>query len=395
MDWPTFRSYRNHGRLYVDCTNETRPGREHWYYAAPEGRVLGYDAELGQFLGSFGSDGFVPAGQPPGARFQGELRYPTRAWDAWPPAYLAFPDAVYEIHFSRRTIRTLFRPPSGETVVWAGQWRDRRDNKTLAVVSTDRSVHVLTEAGAPVVALPRAYDRARYTLNFVRLEGPERYVIWYRPSPFLEPHEVATTPSHLVEYDAAGHEIARRTVPRHARAEPSAAAALLGLATPPTELAALAGSLYYLRAQARATGGMDTWIHQMFLEESTGHFLQGIARGTGSPGGLHAGFVAMSLLAAVAGALVCFLLARRFAFSGAGSIAWALIGLLFGWAGVALMFALQDWPARIPCPACRRPRRVDRERCEHCGAAHAVPAADGTEIFEETAEAPDPALAGH
>jgi hypothetical protein len=36
---------------------------------------------------------------------------------------------------------------------------------------------------------------------------------------------------------------------------------------------------------------------------------------------------------------------------------------------------------------------VDRDRCEHCGAAHATPALDGTEIFETAATA-DAVLAG-
>jgi hypothetical protein len=40
-----------------------------------------------------------------------------------------------------------------------------------------------------------------------------------------------------------------------------------------------------------------------------------------------------------------------------------------------------------------RPRVVDRERCEHCGAPHGLPAPDGTEIFEEAAAAPHEAFA--
>ena len=90
----------------------------------------------------------------------------------------------------------------------------------------------------------------------------------------------------------------------------------------------------------------------------------------------------------------CFLMARRYAFSRGRLLVWALCGLLFGWAGLALMLALQEWPACIPCPSCRRPRRVDRDRCEHCGAAHAPPAADGTEIFEPDDATPHVALAG-
>jgi hypothetical protein len=61
--------------------------------------------------------------------------------------------------------------------------------------------------------------------------------------------------------------------------------------------------------------------------------------------------------------------------------------------GLLLMLALQEWPARILCPKCRKPRVVTRDTCEHCGAAHAMPEPDGTEIFEQTAAMPQPAIA--
>jgi hypothetical protein len=56
--------------------------------------------------------------------------------------------------------------------------------------------------------------------------------------------------------------------------------------------------------------------------------------------------------------------------------------VLYGPAGVLLMVTLPDWPAQIACPACRRRRVVTREHCEHCGASHALPTLDGTEVFE-------------
>ena len=36
---------------------------------------------------------------------------------------------------------------------------------------------------------------------------------------------------------------------------------------------------------------------------------------------------------------------------------------------VLLLLALQDWPARVACPGCGKPRLVTRDTCEHCGAA--------------------------
>ncbi len=394
MDWPIFRSYRSHGRFYVEYVNDSRSGRERWYYVPRQGLLLGYDADFHQFLGSFGPDGFVPAGQPAGRRFGGELRYPSRSWDTSTIHYLSLPGAVYDVDFSRRTIRTLFAAPEGETIVWVNQLRDRREKRSLVVVSTDQSVHVLTQTGAVVLSVPRAYERGEWLVSVYALEGPPRYVARYQPSPFLEPEEVAARPSQLVEYDAAGHELPRRTLPGRPETPPSFAPALFGLATPPAELATLAGTLTRLRSQARASSGMDTWVHQMLLEIWTGYFLPGIAQDTGRQRGLLPGFVALSLLSAAGCALACFLLARRHAFSRAGRIGWTLCGLLFGWTGLLLLLVLEDWPARIACPSCRKPRRVDLEHCEHCGAAHATPVPDGTEILEAPSAAPDPALVG-
>jgi hypothetical protein len=379
--WPTHRSYRNPGRFYVGYRNDSTPGRERWFYVPDQGRLLGYDADFGQFLGSFGPDGFVPAGQQPGERFQGEVQYPTHFWHVFPPNFPIFPGGVYAVDFSRRTTRKLFTPAEGETVVRARWWRDRRDKRSLAVVSTDKSVHVLTGTGTPVLSVPRAYDRESYGMVSVgRLEGPERYVVWYSPTRWLTPEEFKTLPSYLLEYDAAGQEIARRTVPPRPSVEPSHAEALFGLATPIAEVAALLGITEYIPSD-----GWKPFLLGHFLQGWTRYFIPLAVRRTDTSGGQFFSFAALTLLSAAACALVCFLLARRYAFSRARRIGWALCGFVFGWVGLLLMLALQEWPARVRCPSCGQPRRVDCDRCEHCGAAHAVPAPDGTEIFEKTA----------
>jgi hypothetical protein len=389
MDWPTFRSYRNHGRFYVEYANDTRPGPERWFYAADKGLLLGYDMEFGQLVGGFGPDGFVPAGEQPRRRFEGPLSYPTRFWDANSPSYLAFPGGVYDVDFSRRTIQKLFTPAGGETVLWASQWRDRREKYALVVISTDRSIHVLTEAGVPVMAVPREFEQPKYHLATVRrLEGPERFVVRYVPSQFLEPDEALATPGYLLVYDATGRELSRKTVPPRPAAKHSYGILLFGLVTPPVELTALAAPLHQLRSQARSSNGIDTWVHLELLEEWTGDFLPGIARSTSRQRSLLPGFVALSLLSSAACALVCFLLGRRCAFSLARCVGWAACGALFGWTGLVLLLVLEDWPARIRCPSCGQLRVVDRECCEHCGAPHAPAAQDGTEIFEPLATAP-------
>ncbi len=287
LNWPKYRSYRNRGRYFVEYFNRSLPGKELWWYAAAEGRLLGYDDNFHQFIGSFGPDGFVPAGQQSGERFPGEQIYPTRGWDVIPPSYLIF---------TRRT--------------------------------------------------------------------------W------------------LLEYDPNGSEIARRELPRGQSPEPSPGMALFGLATPATEAGALVGMHRYLRAQEAATG--ERWILLLYFDEWVPYIIPGIERGWAENCALETIFAALLFLSAAISGLACFLLARRYAFSLGGCIGWALAGLLFGAVGVVLMLCIHQWPARVGCPACGRQRRVDRDLCEHCGAPHALPALDGTEIFE-TATMPAPA----
>jgi hypothetical protein len=96
------------------------------------------------------------------------------------------------------------------------------------------------------------------------------------------------------------------------------------------------------------------------------------------------------LLSAAVCALGCFLVPRRYAFSRARCIGWAVVGFFLGWAGLLLMLVLQEWPARIACANCHKLRVVTRDTCEQCGAPHAAP--DGTEIFESAAIVPDAAF---
>jgi predicted amidophosphoribosyltransferase len=61
-----------------------------------------------------------------------------------------------------------------------------------------------------------------------------------------------------------------------------------------------------------------------------------------------------------------------------------MLGVALGLLGVFLFLSLVERPARDRCPSCGKPRVVNRNRCEHCGAEFTPPAADGTEIFEPT-----------
>jgi hypothetical protein len=409
VDLTRRRSYRSCNRSVVRYANETKPGNEVWWYVPGRGLLLGYDAQSKRPVGSFGPDGFAPPGRQPAGRFGGEPYHVSWFPQALAQDYLAFPGGVYRVDFHRRTVQTLFTPAAGETVRWASRWEDRKKAESLAFVGTDRSVHAVDEKGASVFATPLAYDPRSHRIRAAgRLDGPRRYWVWYEPQWYLGVEELGTLPACVVEYDAAGREVGRTNVPprpgrpgdarvsdpRMLVFEPSYNVALSGLATPPAEFAVLEGTKQLLVRQARQCDGAEVSLLLPVLFFTTQFFLPGVGSFPRAGEGLVFGFTALMLLSAVVCGLVCFLLGRRHAFSGARQIGWTLCGLVWGPTGLLLMLALQEWPAHVGCPRCRRPRVVTRESCEHCGAPHAAPAADGTEIFEPAAPAPHAVLAG-
>jgi hypothetical protein len=386
----------------VEFGNDSKPGLEKWSYVPDRGRLFGYDKYTKQFVGSFGPEGFCPPNEQPRERFRGELLSEFSIFYlSWAEDYLVFADRVEAVDFRNRTVRTLFVPPAGETVLWASRLRHERPEVKLSGVATDRSVRLLGPGGAEVFSAPWAYDRERYQLNAVtRMEDPLRYRVRYSPRWYLELETLETLPEYVVEYDAAGREIARHTLPSRpqitgyflrpllALVEPSYRQVWFGAVTSPAEGAVLVGMTRQLYADFRSSQGTETWLPLQFLVQTTTVFLPGAGWNMRIDRGLVFGYVALMLLSAAACAPACFLLARRCCFSGARCLGWALGGLLFGWVGLLVMLALHEWPARVACPVCGKPRVVTRDACEHCGAAHAPPAADGTEIFEPAAAAP-------
>jgi YD repeat-containing protein len=421
VDQTRRQSYRSFNRFLVKHGNETKPGNEVWWYVPGQGRLLGYDTVSKRLIGVFGPDGFVPPGgnrgdappellpgEKPRGRFEGELYHVSRFPEAFALDYLAFPRGVFKIDFHKRAVQTLFVPAAEETVLWASRWEDAKKTASLAFVGTDRSIHVVDERGSRVFSAPLAYDLRSYRIRSAgRLNSPQRYWIWFHPQWYLGAETLETMPACVVEYDTAGREVGRRTVPpqparpgdarlcdpRMLVFEPSYNVALSGLATPPAEFAVLVGAKQYLIRQARWHNGTEMSVLLPFLFYSTQFFLPGVGSFPRADQGLVLGFAALILLSAVVCGLVCLLLARRNAFSRARQVGWTLCGLIWGPTGLLLMLALQEWPAHIACPRCLKPRVVTRETCEHCGAPQATPAPDGTEIFEVTAATQQLAMA--
>lgn len=57
--------------------------------------------------------------------------------------------------------------------------------------------------------------------------------------------------------------------------------------------------------------------------------------------------------------------------------------------GLLALWCVEEWPAREPCPNCKKPRVVDRENCGHCGARFPAPEPKGIEIWEPQVPLPE------
>jgi hypothetical protein len=397
---PKSQSYRNPGRYLLEYKNETTPIWEAWWYVPARGRILGYDKGLKHFLGSFGPDGFVPPQEQPRERFQGDVNQKSLGYQALARDPLAFPTGAYTVDFHKGSVRKVFVPPSGENIRWASKRENRNENWAMLFVGTDKAIYFFDQAGRQLLAVPLAYDPGTNEVNIVgRLVNPDRYWVWYSPQWHLPLHTQATSPEAIVVvYDSAGRECEPRqeVPPRPGVArltpflysdmiiQPSFFQTLSGLATSPAEVVALEGTTSYLEAEApRFPSEISLLLQNLWF--TTQAYLPGVRWDSQAHPGLVRGFAALVLLAALVSGLACFLLPRRYAFSRARRLGWTMCGLLFGPTGVVLMISLQEWPAQIACPKCRKLRVVTRETCEHCGAAHAEPAADGTEIIEPSA----------
>jgi hypothetical protein len=404
--WTKTRSYRHTRASLVKYSNVTQPGNEEWWYVPAQGRLLGYDKHSKLLIGSFGPDGFAAPDEQPQGRFEGEVYHISRDYLSRANAYLAFPGGVHTVDFRKRILRTLFVPTAGETVLWASRWEDEKQKQPLAFVGTDRAIHVVDEAGTRLLSVLLAFDRASYQIRSVgRLEGPRRYWVWYEPAWHLGLDRLESMPAYVVEYDDAGRELApRKTVPPRPSGtreftppaplvEPSSAHVWFGLVTGPAEAAILKGTMHTLQSEVRGNDGCEMGLLLPFLFTLTQFFLPGVRWLPSAHPGLVFGNGVLMLLAAGISALLCFVLTRRSAFSRLHCVGWTLCGLLWGPVGLLLLLVLQEWPARIPCSKCGKLRVVTRETCEHCGAPHALPAPDGTEIFESIPASPHAALA--
>ena len=340
-----------------------------WFFVFSERLVVGYDLKMRLRIGTIGPDGFSPVGATASQTFPPGRLLDDAWWDVSP--FLVFSTGVYQVDFNTRQARLLVKVGEDEAVLGAAVARVQDGVKIWGIITSKRIVVFDTSSEVPFTTVYH-YPRERYPNVEVAAMPAGGYAIWYSPA-YLRP-STSRPPKHVVIVTAAGEEVNRYDLPpiEHPSAAPTWPHALWALVIP------IAGLIAWCVGQMIWAW---IWFGDPFIFIHLRELRYELFESDESAFLLFAGVVL--LVGAVFWASVVFGIARRYAFSRRQTWWWAVGGFILGPAGLLTLLVLREWPARLPCATCGRKRLVDRQQCEHCGAAFPPPAPTGTEIFDE------------
>ena len=257
---------------------------------------------------------------------------------------------MFQLDLEKRAINTLFTTTADDPILAKYEIVSGDYNWEYTMVVTKRLVRLLTADGKPV--WQTSYEPARASSTVFQLfvlEPPGQFALWISPAGRAEEEARAKHPGHVM-WIARDRGVLRSidlpALPMP-HSVPRLEERLLSCVTPPSLLATLPVT--------------HMWVW-----------------GTGIPREL----LLFSWASAV---LVCLpvglWMGRRYHFSIAAQAGWGVFHVVFGVPGLLAFLSVQEWPAREPCPNCKRLRQVDRQHCERCGADWAPPEKTGTEVF--------------
>jgi hypothetical protein len=380
------RSYRDIERLFVrlfPSVDFNAPIA--WYYVHRPGRIVGYDVKSARQVGWIGPDGFSP-GAPTGRTFTSPM---LRDRGAFGTNLLAFPDAVYQFDLKNRRVVRIFGAAAGETVLAAAEAGRgfsgfgetmilqspvlarpsrfasqadssiRGDSSSLIIITTTTGIGFLKGDGTPLVSAPYDPRAAGYgTVSVSRAvyaPGKPIFTIYHAAGGTLPEAQWLTAPEQAEKFEPPrATPVERFTLPPLSRP------------TPPR-----------IEWPEKIRGE----VAQPIIVPVATALARLLKTGSATVPGRPASTWALGIAFAILFATGAFLVGRRYAFTTREQLLWATMGFFGGVLGVALMLALREWPVRELCATCKRPRVVNRERCEHCGAEFERPALDGTEVF--------------
>lgn len=338
-----------------------------WFYLYDQNQAVGYSLRTRRVVGYLGSRGFAGTSNAAG-RFTEPLLSTEHLGNTI--GLLHFAHSILWFNTNYAEIKSLW-PPSGSATIdgvgYVTQADPSRRFGDAVVVAADRQFHLFSVGGAPLLTTPYAADTARYPFVLVGLvplatgmmPPSPRFFFWYSRNVF---GAQSWADSKLVALSSGGRVVQAVPLPALGQPPRSSMPALIGVLLPPAGDVIILGDALHNRWFGDA-GQKENW--------------NPLAHDSGLPASL-----LLSALVGLASAALAWRISRRLGDGRRGQAAWAVGAFWLGGYGVLLLLALRAWPARLPCPDCRRQRVVDNAACEHCGAAWARPKRDGTEIFD-------------
>ena len=330
--------------MFSDATPDTV-----WFYRTRYGKLFGFDLRSRRLVGTIGPAGFSPGYPQSRERFE-------KPW-ALVPGFLGelhTATTLYFVDVHERTAQPVFKTPADDPILAiSGGGVARSGNRafrTQTAVLTRRSLQMIGLDSKITWRVPFELPRREYTDITISVLGTNgQFAVLLAPSNEAETKNPGTFPIYVTWFNRD------QTVLKQ------------------TELPPLSST----RANALRDQSTSVFVFMSVLPPAGIVFFMFIQQALPWP---------LLLISLVIAALIIVPLGawfgRRYNFSFAAQIAWAMFHILSGLPGFLAFLAVYDWPARERCPKCNKFRAVNRQQCEHCAADFPPPARDGTEIFE-------------
>jgi hypothetical protein len=326
-----------------------------WYWC-PNGRLWGFDLASRRFIGSLGPNGFaagVSTGPDRFSRMAGPS-YGGDYYNSFYPARTLMTDTIlYELDYDDRTSQPFFTTTNHARIGGATDISFDMGNWDYTLVATTNSICVLTPDG-------KCFSQASFESLYPSYSSVQVYFLetnevafWFTPNYYTNQLRDWKLPQHIEWMAANGSVIKTLDLPtqKYEWKEPWVQRLPDLVTSPASYLIAPLASLH------------DISVYLWMLKNGWKDSL-------------------ISLAASAVFTGIGWGLGRRYRFVLKDQMKWAVFNLFFGLPGLLAFICVQEWPVRVACPHCKKPRMMDREKCEHCGADIEPPAKNGTEIFE-------------
>jgi len=316
------------------------------WYLDRHGKLGGYDARTRKYTGSLN-----PQGHDGSSSTEPFLRLPDYGnYDNSPDRKLvATARILYQADFKTRALKAVFSLTNDDQICafcgYAGpRFRgDENDQLKSLFLTTQKTVRLLDSEGRSVFAVPHpgSVEYPQVQISFLRAtnDSTPSFAVWFFPEEERNLKSGWKMPIHIL-WMGPGQTVAK------------------------------SADLPVLRPSVNTS-----WPNELALALLPPPAHLAFDKNVYSPWNV------LSFVLAALSAGIAWWLARRHNSSVAAGLGWTLFVLLLGMAGLLTLLCVQEWPAREPCPNCKKLRAVDRELCEHCQSPFPPPEKNGTEIF--------------